>query len=242
MELLTAIAIGFFGSFHCVGMCGPIAIALPVPNSRNLSFFYGRILYNLGRVISYSMLGATFGFLGKGLKLYGYQQGLSIFLGVIIILIIVTPLKYKNRVYSNSTFQKMSLPVKSSISSLFKKGTLPSLLLIGILNGFLPCGFVYMGLAGSLASGSITNGIMFMLFFGLGTIPAMLTISLFGKFITLNQRKRIRKLTPILALLLALIFILRGLNLGIPYLSPKFEKSIQHSRMLNTNLKYLNFK
>ena len=199
-------------------------------------------MYNFGRVISYSILGAVFGFLGQGIKLYGFQQGLSIFLGALIILIIVIPAKYKNIVYRNSTFQKFSLPVKTSISRLFKKGTLTSLLLIGVLNGFLPCGFVYMGLAGALASGSIINGIMFMLFFGIGTIPAMFALSIFGKFITLNWRKKLSRLTPVLAVLLALIFILRGLNLGIPYLSPKFGNSVHHGRMMNINLKQPNLK
>ena len=233
MELWTALLIGFFGSFHCVGMCGPIALALPIPKANNIAFIAGRIIYNLGRVISYSILGAIFGLLGQGFKFYGFQQALSIFLGVMIIVSIFLPTKYKNYIIQFSFVRKISLPIKTSISKLFHKGTLFSLLAVGILNGFLPCGFVYMGLAAAVAAGNIFNGFAVMIFFGLGTIPAMFAISIFGKFINLNVRRKLSKLTPVFALVLAVIFILRGLNLGIPYLSPKFSNTGNHIEMMH---------
>ncbi len=221
MELLTALTIGFLGSFHCIGMCGPIAVALPVPKSSNIVFFSGRVLYNFGRLISYGIMGLAFGFLGKGFVAWGYQQSLSIALGVIIIILLVIPAKYKNKFLGMNIIMKVTEPLKRSIGKLFKRTSLPSFLLIGFLNGFLPCGFVYIGLAGAAATGSPVTGMLFMVLFGLGTVPAMLAVSLFGKLISLNVRKKISRAIPVLAFMLALIFILRGLNLGIPYLSPK---------------------
>ncbi len=220
-EILTAFFIGFFGSLHCIGMCGPIAIALPVPNSSNISFVTGRMLYNLGRVVSYSMLGAVFGLLGGRIALAGAQQFVSIALGVIIIIAVLLPQKYKNYFIQHSVTQKIVQPIKSNIGVLFKKDNFSAMFLIGILNGFLPCGFVYIGLAGAIASGDAISGIAVMMLFGLGTVPAMFAASVFGKFINLGIRTKLRKATPYLAIVLAVIFIMRGMNLGIPYLSPK---------------------
>jgi len=220
-EILAAFFIGFFGSLHCIGMCGPIAIALPVPNSSNISFVTGRMLYNLGRVFSYSILGAVFGLLGGRIALAGAQQFVSIALGIIIIIAVLLPQKNKNFFIQNSATQKIVKPIKSNIGNLFKKGTFSAMFLIGILNGFLPCGFVYIGLAGAIASGDAISGAAVMILFGFGTFPAMFSASVFGKFINIGIRTKLRKATPYLAIVLAVIFIMRGMNLGIPYLSPK---------------------
>ncbi len=227
-EILTAFVIGFLGSFHCIGMCGPIAIALPVPNSTNLTFFSGRVLYNLGRVVTYSFMGAVFGLIGERLFIAGFQQAVSIGLGIVIIISVLLPVKYKNKVIQLPAIQKISQPLKKNIGALFSKGTISSLFLIGILNGFLPCGFVYIGLAGSIASGNAISGTAVMILFGLGTVPAMFAASIFGKFINLGIRNKIKKAVPVFAILLAAIFIIRGMNLGIPYLSPKLTSSIQN--------------
>jgi len=220
-EIFAAFIVGLFGSLHCIGMCGPIAIALPVPNSGNLSFFTGRILYNLGRVATYSFLGAALGLLGNKIALAGAQQAVSIVLGVVIIIAVLLPQKYKNYFAQHTLTQKLAQPLKSNIGILFKKGTFFSMFLIGILNGFLPCGLVYVALAAAIASGDAISGAAIMILFGFGTVPAMFAASVFGKFINIGIRTKLRKAVPVFALLLAAIFILRGMNLGIPYLSPK---------------------
>lgn len=222
-EILTAFLVGFLGSFHCIGMCGPIAVALPIPNSNNLSFFTGRILYNLGRVVTYSFLGAVLGLLGGRIALAGAQQIVSIVLGIVIIIAVLLPQKHKNYFAQHRITQKLAEPLKANISVLFKKGTFSALFLIGILNGFLPCGFVYIGLAGSIASGDAISGAAVMILFGLGTVPVMFAASVFGKFINIGIRRKLRKAIPVFAILLAAVFILRGMNLGIPYLSPKLS-------------------
>jgi len=226
-EILTAFTIGFLGSLHCIGMCGPIAIALPVPNSSNISFFTGRILYNIGRVVTYSFLGLLFGLIGGRIALAGAQQIVSIILGITIIIAVLLPQRYKNIFVQHKFVQKLAQPLKSNISILFKKGTFSALFLIGILNGFLPCGFVYIGLAGSITSGDAISGAAVMMLFGLGTVPAMFAATVFGKFINVGIRTKLRKIIPVSAILLAAVFIMRGLNLGIPYLSPNLTAQTQ---------------
>ena len=228
-EIYTAFFVGFFGSLHCIGMCGPIAIALPVPDSSNLSFFFGRILYNLGRVVSYSLLGALFGLVGQRIALAGAQQVVSIALGLIIIIAVLMPQRQKNYFVQHSLVQKIVQPLKTNIGLLFKKGTFSSMFTIGVLNGFLPCGFVYIGLAGAIASGDAISGAAVMFLFGVGTIPAMFTATVFGKYINIGIRTKLRKATPYLAMILAVLFILRGMNLGIHYISPKISKQNEFS-------------
>jgi hypothetical protein len=222
-EILAAFFVGLVGSLHCIGMCGPIAIALPIPDSSNLSFFTGRILYNLGRVVTYSFLGAILGLLGGRIAVAGAQQVVSIILGVLVIVAVLLPQKYKNFFAQHPAIQKLAQPLKSNIGMLFKKGTFSAMFLIGILNGFLPCGLVYVALAGAIASGDAISGAAVMILFGLGTVPAMFAASVFGKFINIGIRTKIRKAVPVLAILLGVIFILRGMNLGIKYISPKIN-------------------
>lgn len=225
-EILTSFFVGLFGSFHCIGMCGPIAIALPIPNSNNLNFVLGRLLYNLGRIATYSFLGAVFGLLGSRLVISGFQQSISITLGITIVFAVLIPAKYKAKISQHKLVQKITLPLKKGISDLFKQGTFSAMFLIGILNGFLPCGLVYVALAGAIASGDAISGTAVMILFGIGTFPTMFAATLFGKFINLNIRRKITKAIPVLAFVLGLLFIVRGMALGIPYLSPKISAQV----------------
>ena len=219
MELLTGFLVGLLGSFHCIGMCGPIAIALPKTN--NLVF--SRLLYNFGRVITYSMLGLLFGLLGSRLEMFGLQRIISISLGVLIILTVITPISYRIKLSNKLGLYKLVGMLKMYFGKMFKNHSNSSMLVIGMLNGLLPCGFVYIGITGAIAVGSTLNGMLFMTMFGLGTLPVMLGASLIGSVINLNIRQKLTRLLPAFSLILAAIFILRGLNLGIPYISPKLE-------------------
>lgn len=231
-EIFSGIVIGLFGSLHCIGMCGPIAIALPVNNDSNLNFVTGRLLYNVGRVVTYSFLGAIFGLLGSRIVIAGFQQGASIALGIIILAIVLLPSKYKIKVTQHPFVLKFSQPLKDNIVLLFKKGTFSSMFIIGILNGLLPCGLVYVALAGAIASGDAFSGAAFMILFGIGTIPAMFAATIFGKFINIGLRRKLNKAIPAFVVLLAVVFILRGMSLGIPYISPK----ISAQKIIESNL------
>lgn len=228
-EILSAFVIGLFGSLHCIGMCGPIAFALPVAQQTNVTFLTGRLLYNFGRVITYAFMGILFGLLGGKVMMVGLQQSLSIVLGLIIIVYVILPQKYKTKILLSSAIVSVTGPLKKSIGSLFKKGTVTSLFFIGLLNGFLPCGFVYIGLAGAAATGDAVSGGMFMFLFGLGTVPIMFIASYFGKVISIDIRKKLLKAVPVFALVIAVVFILRGMNLGIPYISPRLGTVISTS-------------
>jgi hypothetical protein len=224
IEIWTGFIIGLLGSFHCIGMCGPIALALPENKKSKLQHMIGRLLYNLGRTLTYALFGLLFGLLGERLALVGLQQYLSIGLGSFILIYIFLPKKLKANFASTKPYQFISGSIKSAFSKLTKSGSPSSLFTFGIINGFLPCGFVYVAVAGAVSTGSVLNGFLFMLLFGLGTTPIMLAASMAGQFLNMKIKRKINRLIPVFAVVLAVIFILRGLNLGIPYLSPKLIK------------------
>jgi uncharacterized protein len=225
--LIPALTLGFLGSFHCIGMCGPIALSLPIPAHKSFSRLINILFYNFGRVITYSLLGAIFGLIGQSFLLFGFQQYLSVIMGIIILLaVVLSYLPFYKGKLSSKLYAQMAM-LKNVLASLFKKKGLYSVFGIGLLNGLLPCGLVYMAMAGSLATGSYLNGAFFMGVFGLSTIPVMLSLSLIGNVISLQFRKNIQKAVPFILSAMALLLILRGLNLGIPYISPKLNTSQQ---------------
>lgn len=224
MFLLVAISLGFLGSFHCVGMCGPIALSIPVKRSSPGSMFLGSLVYNAGRIITYAAMGLLFGLVGQGFALAGWQSILSIALGVFILLLLIFPHLRFISIQKGRIFRLLE-KLKAKLRELFGIHTTRSLLIIGLLNGLLPCGLVYMGIAGSIATGNIFKGALFMAAFGLGTVPAMLSLMLIRNRISIRFRERIRKAVPVFAGLMAVMLILRGMNLGVPYISPSVEKT-----------------
>ncbi len=216
--------IGFVGSFHCVGMCGPIVLALPIGKASNTQLVISRILYNLGRVVTYAFFGAVFGLFGKGIAFAGIQRYTSIIFGISILLYYLMPNRFKGSLSSNKLYKIINSFITTAFNKLTKTGSAYSLFLFGIINGFLPCGFVYVALAGAITTGDFISGTLFMALFGIGTIPIMLATSLIGKFVAGGIRSKMNKLIPVFAIILAIIFILRGLNLGIPFLSPPEKK------------------
>lgn len=219
--LLSAFIIGVLGSFHCIGMCGPIAFMLPVDHTNTFRKIGQISIYHAGRLLAYSIIGIIFGIIGKGLYIFGFQQRLSIFIGILMILIVLTPTRiFNNYNFSKPLFRIIS-KVKSSLGKALKKKTPETFLTIGFLNGFLPCGLVYMALIGALASGSAISGGLYMVLFGLGTIPLMTTAIYISKFLSTYSRQAIKKVIPILVVVIGVWFIFRGLGLGIPYFSPE---------------------
>jgi len=200
-------------------MCGPLVLALPSSNG----FLAKRLLHNAGRVVTYGLFGFIFGLAGSGLYIAGLQQTVSITLGSLILLTVILPFNIKNRIMETAGFNKFIILLKAGISKLYKSGSVKAVFGIGILNGFLPCGFVYVALTGAILVGDALGSTIFMIMFGLGTIPAMIALSLAGNVITLSFRNRLKKFIPAFTLIIAILFILRGLNLGIPYLSPKLN-------------------
>ena len=218
--LVSAFILGLLGSFHCVGMCGPIAFMLPVDRSNTFKKITQIAIYHFGRLLAYSIIGLVFGLIGKSLYIFGFQQQLSIIIGVLMILVVLIPQQTFNKYNFSRPVYRLISKVKSALGSAMKKKTMDTFLTIGFLNGFLPCGLVYMALFAAIAGGNALNGILYMAVFGLGTIPLMNTAIYFSQFLKGKARQRIQKAIPVFVILIGALFILRGLGLGIPYLSP----------------------
>lgn len=232
--LLSALVLGLMGSFHCAGMCGPIAIALPLHGNTVPQKIFGGTLYNVGRTITYGIMGAIFGLLGQGIQLLGVQQKISVIMGAVMIISVLFPVLFKNQYRMDKSMFSFVGKLKKRIGEMFSIRSFQSLFFIGMLNGLLPCGLVYMAIAGAIGTGNAAEGTLYMILFGLGTIPMLLTISLAGNFMSLALRRKINKLIPVMVVVVGLLFILRGLSLGIPFLSPekqkieqKFEKNLE---------------
>lgn len=217
----AALILGLLGSLHCVGMCGPIAFLLPVDRSNGTRKTMQIGIYHFGRLLSYSILGVLFGLLGKSLYLFGWQQQLSIAVGVLMILVVLIPTRIFNSHRLSRPIYAVISKIKNSLGAALKRKTADTFFTIGFLNGFLPCGLVYMAVFGSLATGNALEGGLYMIAFGLGTLPLMTTAIYFGNFLTGKVRSRIQKAVPVVIVLVGVVFILRGMGLGIPYLSPK---------------------
>ncbi len=219
--LFSALILGLLSSFHCVGMCGPIAFVLPVDRTNKYKQGYQTLLYHLGRLLAYSSIGLLFGWLGKGLYLAGFQQRLSILIGVLMILVIIIPIQSFNKYNLSKPVYRGIGIIKTKMGLYLKKKSSKAIFAIGFFNGFLPCGMVYMALIGAVATSEFYLGALYMFLFGLGTIP-MMTVAVYSKNIfSLNFRNKIQKVIPVFVVVIGLLFILRGMGLGIPYVSPK---------------------
>ena len=220
---LAALTLGMAGSFHCIGMCGPLAFSLPLSRTSDFAKFAGSFLYNTGRIFTYSVLGLIFGLAGKSFSLFGLQQWLSITLGLVILLFLFAPKKWKKITAKNNVFTKASFKIRAMLGQLFLKRNLRSLFAIGVLNGLLPCGLIYMAIAGAVVYSDALKSALFMACFGLGTLPVMWSVTFFGNYIGVSFRQKIRKAYPVFMILVACMLIVRGLGLGIPYVSPAID-------------------
>lgn len=218
--IYSALILGLISSLHCIGMCGPIAMMLPVDRTNEAKKVTQIMIYHLGRITSYSILGLFFGLLGRGLFLAGFQQKVSILVGILMITVIVVPDKvFAQYNFSKPVFKIIS-KVKAKLGAQFKKKTYRSLFSIGLLNGFLPCGLVYVALFGAIAMQQIHLSILYMALYGLGTIPMMSLVVYVSNLLTLPVRNTIQKLIPVVIIGVGLLFVLRGMGLDIPFVSP----------------------
>jgi hypothetical protein len=216
MDGWTAFVLGLFGSLHCAGMCGPLALALPPGEGAGARFLLGRLFYNGGRVITYCLMGMVFGLVGKSLVLAGIQRWASIALGVALLAGLLSSRKLALWRPVMALLER----VKARMSGLLRQRSLLSLGALGLLNGLLPCGLVYVACAGATMEDGLMAGARYMALFGAGTVPMMLAISLSGRLVPVSLRLQLRKAIPVSVFCLATLLILRGLSLGIPYVSP----------------------
>lgn len=211
----SAFLLGFFGSFHCAFMCGPIAIALPGQNH-----FKRQLIYNLGRIVSYLGLGMVIGLLGQGLYMAGLQQSVSILSGVLLLAFYFIPKSPGLKRIFRWPISIYSARLRQYTSNFLGSNSLASRFFVGIFNGLLPCGLVYVAIAAAIASGSPLRGITYMFLFGLGTLPMMMGISFTLQKWLQPVRYKWSKLTSVFIIMVGVLFIARGMNLGIKYISP----------------------
>ena len=221
---IPALALGAVSSFHCVGMCGAFALSIPVQHLSAGKKILAILLYNTGRITTYTFLGLLFGLLGRQIEVAGFQQWFSITAGIIILMIAVQSF-LKRPVFHLPGYSTVSTFAAKMITRFVGKPSLPEIYLLGLANGLLPCGLVYLAISGALATGSIIDSAGFMATYGLGTIPAMFLLSYFRLMIGLSVRNKIKQATPLVISFMAVLLILRGLNLNIPYISPAFSTS-----------------
>lgn len=218
----TSFIMGLAGSLHCVGMCGPIAFSLPVSHSTHLSRIMGGFIYNTGRIFSYTAMGLALGTFGNLFITSKWQSTLSLVLGITILLYLFVPKKYFHFT-SDSGLNKPFVYLRQQLGKMFQSKKQISLLYTGILNGFLPCGLVYLALSSSAITANPFHGGMFMFFFGLGTFPLMFATVLLGNYLNQSVRIRLNRAVPVLLFFMGVLLILRGMNLGIPFISPAFN-------------------
>lgn len=179
--LFTALVLGVAGSAHCIGMCGPIALAVPSPGPGVGVRLRSTLLLNGGRLMTYGLLGMAIGTFGHGLHLAGLQQVVSIVAGVLLLLSVLVP----GLLQRFSPTGRLSMDIsrlRSALARNLKRTAPEALFLTGVLNGLLPCGLLYAALLGASTYATATDGALFMLFFGLGTWPALIALRMGGGY------------------------------------------------------------
>lgn len=217
---ITAIFLGLVSSLHCIGMCGPIAMMLPVDRNNPANKTLQILLYHTGRITSYAFLGLIFGTFGRELYLAGMQQQFSIIAGIVMIVIGLVPEKTFAKYNFSKPVYKVLSKIKASLGGQLVKKSYKAFYMTGIFNGLLPCGLVYAALFGALAMQDVTLGVTFMVLYGAGTIPLMSAVLYISGFIKGSARTTLAKIVPFAVVAVGMVFIVRGLGAGIPYLSP----------------------
>ncbi len=215
--IFLSMGMGLLGSIHCMGMCGPLVLGIfkDTLSSKPYNYF----LYHFGKLMAYGTLGFGFGLLGKSLHLFISQQQLSILTGALLLLYYII-----NKMSGfNEKMTHLSTTTYNRIKTFTNQMPLPKFYLLGFLNGFLPCGLVYLAATSSIATGHVLKSILWMVGFGIGTIPSLTLILWLSRMFQSKFNPILSQIYQQLTLVLAVLLILRGLNLGIPYISPKYN-------------------
>jgi len=221
----AALSLGLISSLHCVGMCGPLVLALPVGQLPVVLRILVILSYHGGRLLTYALLGGVSGLLGRAVYLAGFQQWFSIAVGVLVLVWVVF-----SRVMGRGSFAgRIFRPLQAVIGRLWQSPGRSSYFVLGMANGLLPCGMVYLAVAGAVSFSRVGESMTFMLLFGVGTLPALLLLSISGRLIGVAARTQLRKLVPFAMALMGILLILRGLDLGIPFVSPVLAHGPGHA-------------
>ncbi len=233
MEFLPALIMGLVGNLHCLGMCGPIALAVPHISESKTGVAWDDVVYNIGRITTYAVLGFMIGLIGMPVAFSKYQGIVSIIIGALILIYLFLPQSVKSKFNSLGFSRKVSGAFKQKFRTLLDVKTRKSLFLLGLMNGLLPCGLVYVALFAAAASFDPVKSMIFMVIFGIGTSPIMFAVFYMKKIINVRFRNKLRRLVPIGIGLVALLLIVRGMELGIPYVSPDLSNPHKMKQMMH---------
>ncbi len=217
--VIAGFLLGLISSLHCIGMCGPLMLALPVRHMSKGWQLLAIVLYNSGRVITYALIGALLGLAGRRIYLAGFQRWFTIVLGIFMLVMAVNYF-YKQASVQPKWMQAIHVRIQQLMFRFLRSNKISGYLLLGMANGLLPCGMVYLAIAGAITANTVLHSVLFMFVFGVGTLPAMLALGVFGLRISLPVRQQMKTAMPYVVVAMAVILILRGLNLGIPFISP----------------------
>jgi sulfite exporter TauE/SafE len=226
--LLISLTMGFISSWHCAGMCGPLVLSMPGISKTNNHPIIDTLLYHAGRIMIYATGGLIAGVIGRNFQIASSQQQISLWLGVIILFYVLTPKKFSARLTEWTHTSTFFDYVRLQITSLWHRPNRSTRFFLGALNGVLPCGMVYLALASALTTGSIGTSILFMIGFGVGTLPMLVAIAYIGKMLHYKVRLGMQRAVPFFLVTMACLLMLRGLGLGIPYLSPTMKSAGTH--------------
>jgi sulfite exporter TauE/SafE len=218
MLLVSAFILGLASSFHCIGMCGPIAMALPLNRRTKGTQLLGLLSNNLGRIVTYAIIGLVIGSIGFSLQLYHFLQGLSIVVGALMIVV-----AWRKQLLRKIEFQAGFLQkwIVRNMGKLLASNSPFKLFLLGNLNGLLPCGMIFIAISTALLAENAIGSAAVMASFGLGTLPGMLLVGFFSQQISGPFRANMSRAFPFFMTAVGALVMLRGANLGIPYISPK---------------------
>jgi hypothetical protein len=231
--LIAAILLGLTSNIHCIGMCGPIALAVPLKRDTNFNIFSGILQYTFGRILTYSILGFIIGIVGLTASTLGILQWVSILTGMIMIGFALSKW-FGFKISLTSPFGYKLPFISKGFGSLIKSDFPFKLFLFGMLNGLLPCGMVYFALLNALVAGDMLNGALSMALFGLGTSPGLIAIAFAANKIPNSFRMKFSKYATTLLFSVGFLVVLRGMNLNIPLISPKIESKTHSSENLKS--------
>ncbi len=220
----SAFILGLFGSLHCAAMCGPLMLGL---SAKNYSFF-GFIIHHIGRWIGYIGLAFLFYTIVSPLYIFELQQYVALLSGVLLILFglksYIAPI--------NRLVEKLSTSISARMQNIEVNRS--ANLILGVMNGLLPCGLSFSAAILSVNSGSYATSALYMVLFGLGTLPVLLGISYLPKLGKAGLVKQINLWLPKVMLLVGFLLIVRSAGLGIPYLSPDYNVETEKMECCDT--------
>jgi len=211
---MTALVIGLAGSFHCLGMCSPLAMAV---TSMRPSALLNRLLYNTGRIMTYAVLGAFVAGVGYLLPLYKYQNIISIALGITMLVIGFGGLKKVGFAGMTLLMQRLSAFLKGLFARQLATKKRGAIVVLGALNGLLPCGLTLIALTWCLTLKAPLDGFKFMLLFGAGTLPVMLGVTGFLPSLFKKLHLDTQRMTTAMTIFSGCVLIARVFFIHLPH-------------------------